>query len=41
LASRTKLKLPTSGLISRTSMSTVVQSDDAADAGLRPLKFHM
>src|SRR5260221_2814506 len=40
-ASRTKPKLPTSGLISRTSMSTVARSDNATDAGLKPLEIHM
>src|SRR6266404_6088993 len=40
-ASGTKPKLPTSGLISHTSMSTVAQSDNAADAGHKPLEIHM
>src|SRR5260370_9084997 len=40
-ASRTKPKLPTSGLISRTSMSTVARSDNATDAGLKPLEIHV
>src|SRR6266404_6428552 len=40
-ASRTKPKLPTSGLISRTSMLTVARSDNATDAGLKPLEIHM
>src|SRR5260370_3446312 len=40
-ASRTKPKLPRSGLISRTSMSTVAGSDNATDAGLKPLEIHM
>src|ERR1700732_182384 len=40
-ASRTKPKLPTSGLISRTLMSTVARSDNAIDAGLKPLEIPM
>src|ERR1700719_230419 len=34
-------KLPTSGLISRTSMSTVARSNNATDAGPKPLEIHM